>query len=205
MSGFHVPNSHGNVDYRGLLADSFTFLTMQHSFRIAAEYRTRQALKGPFWDDYAHALTVWRGFGDGDTVRVNYIGHPAMGSTSAFIFANNDLVSQSTSIGRPGYGRAKWRQFLFANLYSLQFELGPYSEASIGNVDQALVDHIVTPTVGTAWSVVEDLIDAKCIAKLRRSHPKWAKALATFATPTHSLANIAGLKAPWYRVRPQVD
>ena len=197
-----VPKSRGNIDYRGLLADSFGFLTMQHSFRIASEYRTREALKGPFWEDYAHALTVWRGFGDGDTFRVNYLGHPAMGSTSAFIFANNDAVSQATSYGQPGYGRAKWRQFLFANLYSLQFELGPYSEASVGNVDQALIDHILTPTVGTAWSVVEDMIDAKWIAKLRRNHPRWANAVATFATPTHSLANVAGLKAPWYRPHP---
>ena len=127
-----VPKSRGNIDYGGLLADSFGFLTMQHSFRIASEYRTRQALKGPFWEDYAHALTVWRGFGDGDTFRVNYLGHPAMGSTSAFIFANNDAVSQATSYGQPGYGRAKWRQFLFANLYSLQFELGPV----LGGVDR---------------------------------------------------------------------
>jgi hypothetical protein len=194
----------GNIDYRGLIADSVRMLTIQHSFRIATEYRTREALKGPFFEDYVHALSIWRGWDDDDTLRVNYLGHPAMGSFSAFIFANNDLVSQSTGFGQPGYGRAKWRQFLFANVYSLQFELGPYSEAAIGNVDQAVIDHVMTPVAGTAWSVVEDVIDVKLIAKLRRSHPKWANALATFATPTRSLANVAGLKAPWYRPGPGV-
>jgi hypothetical protein len=200
-----LPTSHGNIDYKGLLADSFVMATIQHTFRIATEYRTREALKGPFWEDYAHALTIWRGWDDGDTIRVNYLGHPAMGSFSAFIFENNDLVSQSTSFGQPGYGRAKWRQFLFANVYSLQFELGPYSEASIGNVDQAVIDHIMTPVVGLGWSCVEDYVDAKWISKLRRNHGKLAKLVATFATPTHSLANIAAFKAPWYRARPIVD
>ena len=192
----------GNIDYRGLLADSFRMLTLQHTFRIATESRTREALKGPFFDDYVHALSIWRGWDDDDTIRVNYLGHPAMGSFSAFLFANNDVVSQSTGYGQPGYGRAKWRQFLFANVYSLQFELGPYSEAAIGNVDQAVIDHVLTPVVGTAWSVVEDVIDVKLVEKLRRNHPKWANALATFATPTRSLANVAGLKAPWYRPGP---
>ena len=118
----------GNIDYRGLLADTFTDVTIQHAARIATESRTREALKGPFWDDYVHALSIWRGWGDRDTTRVNYFGHPAMGLVSAFIFANNDLVSQATSFGQPGYGRAKWRQFLFANVYSLQFEVGPCSK-----------------------------------------------------------------------------
>lgn len=200
-----LPEARGNINYKGLLADSFVMATIQHSFRIATEYRTREALKGPFWEDYAHALTIWRGWDDGDTIRVNYLGHPAMGAFSAFIFENNDLVSQSTYFGQPGYGRAKWRQFLFANVYSLQFELGPYSEASIGNVDQAVIDHIMTPVVGIAWSTVEDMVDAKWISKLRRNHGKLANLVATFATPTHSLANIAAFKVPWYRARPVVD
>jgi hypothetical protein len=200
-----LPRTRGNIDYAGLLADSFTMATIQHTFRIATEARTRQALKGPFWDDYVEAISTWRGWGDDDTVRVNYFGHPAMGSFSAFIFANNDLVSRSTSFGQPGYGRAKWRQFLFANVYSLQFELGPYSEASIGNVDQALIDHLLTPTVGIAWSTVEDVIDVKLLAKLRRNHKNWANALAPFITPTRSLSNIAAFKVPWYRERPIVD
>ena len=195
----------GNIDYSRLLADSFTMLTIQHTFRIAAEARTRQALKGPFWEDYLEAVTTWKGFHDDDTIRVNYVGHPAMGSFSAFIFANNDLVSKSTSFGQPGYGRAKWRQFLFANVYSLQFELGPYSEASIGNVDQAVLDHVLTPTAGVAWSVVEDVIDVKLLARLRRNHKNWANALAPFVTPTRSLANIAAFRWPWYRERPIVD
>jgi hypothetical protein len=199
-----VTGSKGTIDYAGLLADSFTMLTIQHTFRIAAEAKTRRALKGPFWEDYFEALSIWRGWDDDDMFRVNYFGHPAMGAFSAFVFANNDEVSKNTNFGEPGYGRAKWRQFLFANVYSLQFELGPYSEASIGNVDQALIDHILTPTVGIAWSSVEDMIDAKLLAKLRRNHKNWANVLASFITPMHALANVAGFKHPWYREKPLV-
>ena len=53
--------------------------------------------------------------------------------------------------------RAKSKQFLFATVYSVQFELGPVSESSLGNIHQAWIDLAVTSTQGTVWSVYEDL------------------------------------------------
>jgi hypothetical protein len=64
-------------------------------------------------------------------------------------------------------------------LYSLQFELGPISEASLGNSrgtplyphPTSYVDLVITPTVGTGWMVGEDLADRHLIVPLERRYP----------------------------------
>jgi len=185
------------TDWSGVLADSLVLLAMQHTYRIGWEARTREALKGPFWEDYWEAVTTWRGWSDGDLFRNNWIGHPAMGSASAFIYANNDPRTQRAEFWSREYASAKWRQFLFANLYSLQFELFLLSEAAIGNVDQAVEDHVITPTLGVAWSVVEDWMYVKWLSGLKQRKPALGNFLITFLNPTRSVANISALRYPW--------
>ena len=58
-------------------------------------------------------------------------------------------ILSSDSQGNTGAARA--RATAWAAVYSFQFELGPFSEASIGNVGlrantAGSVDHVVTPT-----------------------------------------------------------
>ena len=65
----------------------------------------------------------------------NYVWHPLMGSAASFVFANNHGASQETPIGNTSrYWKAKGAQGIYSFVYSLNFELGPLSEASIGNV-----------------------------------------------------------------------
>ena len=59
----------------------------------------------------------------------------------------------------------------FSVLYSTQFELGPLSEASIGNVQMypraaGIVDLVITPTYGTGWLVAEDGLDRYMVRRI---------------------------------------
>jgi hypothetical protein len=103
----------------------------------------------------------------------------------------------SASPGSSTYWRAKRRQLPFATVYSVQFELGPYSESSIGNVHQGAIDLVLTPTLGTVWSIGEDLAAKRVIAPLRVNHPRWANTMAIFLNPTRNLANVFAFKRPW--------
>ena len=95
--------------------------------------------------------------------------------------------------------------------YSLQFELGLFSEASIGNVGMyprktskhpmGFVDLVVTPVVGTSWLVGEDALDRYLIDPIeRRTDNRALRALArSFFNPTRSIANLLRFKRPWHR------
>src|SRR5688572_31317776 len=64
------------------------------------------------------------------------------------------------------------RAMVFSAVVSAQFELGPVSEASIGNVGMrnptkmAWVDLVITPVLGTAWMVGEDVIDERLLKQM---------------------------------------
>ncbi|MBK5295950.1 MAG: hypothetical protein JJE40_02260 [Vicinamibacteria bacterium] len=68
------------------------------------------------------------------------VSQPALGGelpepTASFTFANNHSVSQDTPFGgNRRYWKAKGAQGIYSFVYSVNFELGPLSEASIGNV-----------------------------------------------------------------------
>jgi hypothetical protein len=54
------------------------------------------------------------------------------------------------------HARRRGRAAAFAAVYSFQFEVGPFSKASIGNVGlhqetTGWVDYVVTPTGALAW------------------------------------------------------
>ena len=67
------------------------------------------------------------------------------------------------------YWSTRWRPLVWTAAYSVQFELGPLSEASIGNVgltstDIGWVDYVVTPVGGLGLMTAEDAIDQFFIA-----------------------------------------
>ena len=94
----------------------------------------------------------------------------------------------------------------FAAAYSLQFEIGPISEASIGNSqlksrNDGVVDWVITPTLGTAWVLAEDLTDKYLVRKIER-HTRNAALMAmarTFLNPCRGFSNLMGRRAPWHR------
>ena len=89
--------------------------------------------------------------------------------------------------------------------YSTQFELGPYSEASIGNVGKApgtmgYVDLVVTPTGGFGIMLVEDAFDQFVVARLeQRVNPPTMRVLRMVISPNRTVANLLRFKKPWRR------
>lgn len=186
----------GGIAWSPVIAEGLMFLTLQHSMRMT-NHVMRSNLKGPFVSDWFDSVSSIDRFDDNGKILTNWIAHPMQGSVSAFILGQNDPTYVSASPGSSRYWRAKRRQLLFATVYSVQFELGPYSESSLGNIHQGGIDLVLTPTLGTLWSIGEDVAAQRLIAPLRAGHPKWANTLAILLNPTRSLANVLAFKRPW--------
>lgn len=199
-------------DWNAAFRQSMFFLSIQHAFRLATESGTRADLKGPFFKDYFRAVRSLRGWNDGDPFLVNYIGHPMAGSVSGFIQIHNDPkgVKEKVSLNK-SYWRSRLKAFGWSFAYSTQFELGLFSEASLGNIGirpygkakhpMAYVDLVVTPVVGTGWLVGEDMLDLYLIKRIEDKIGNRALRLLirTFLNPTRSFANILRGQKPWYR------
>ena len=198
--------------WQSALRQSLYFLGIQHAFRLATEEGTRADLKGPFFKDYVKSLKSLRGWEDGDGFLVNYIGHPMMGSVSGYIQVQNDPrgIRQELSLDK-AYWKSRLKAFGWSFLYSTQFELGPVSEATLGNIGirpygdrkhpMAYVDLVITPAVGTAWLVGEDALDKYLIRFIdeRVKNRTLHALLRSFLNPTRSMANVLRGKHPWYR------
>ncbi len=99
---------------------------------------------------------------------------------------------------------------LWSFVWSLQFEIGPFSESSLGSVCEACpwcsrsvawVDIVITPVVGVGvLSVTEDALDRWVIKKLElKTNNVGRGALRVLLNPTRSFAKLMALKKPWHR------
>jgi hypothetical protein len=193
--------------WRSVSSDAARFLSFQHAYRIAFQEKTRRFLGGPFFSDYASSVKGLGGWKDGDNIATNYLLHPLQGAASGFVFLQHNPASGGTEFGKSGtYWRSRLKALGFAVIYGLQFELGPISEAAIGNVGKktgtmGFVDLVITPVGGFGWILAEDVLDRFVVRKLEQ---KWKrKGLIRFVrvalNPARSFANVMRLKLPWYR------
>ena len=172
------------INFKGLFSQTFSFLVVENSIRMM-DASTRRELD------------------DGDRFFPNYIGHPMQGSVSAFIFANNSLSSKDLEFGlNKTYFKAKKNQFIFALIYSELFELGPISEASLGNIGyrkgkNSYIDHVLTPVLGIVWSIGEDAVYHYWIKDVRERRPILGNLMLIGLNPTRALANALSLRYPW--------
>jgi hypothetical protein len=88
--------------------------------------------------------------------------------------------------------------------YSTQFEIGPISEASIGNVGMrrpkmAVVDLVVTPVGGFTVMLLEDYLDKRFVSRLEQDGGLKARFFRVALNPSRSLANLLRWKRPSYR------
>jgi hypothetical protein len=196
---------------KGAFADSFRLLLIEHTTRVAFQQKTRRELGGPFFSDYVRSLKVPDTWNDGDSWGVNYIGHPIHGAASGFIWLDHEDGAHDPKLGfSKEYWASRGRATAWAAVYSFQFEFGPLSEASIGNVGlnpntTGWVDHVVTPAGALAFMVAEDALDRYLITKIE----SWTRngvirAAARIAlNPSRTLSNAVQGRSPWARsVRP---
>lgn len=200
-----------NFNWNGAMAQSFIFLGIQHSFRLT-QSRTQRELGGPFFKDWGRSVKHLRGWDDGDSAFINYIAHPLQGGVTGRIFVNNSKIARNAKFGSSDYWESRLKAFVWSAAWSTQFELGPFSEASIGNVGlhmkngkspMAFVDLVITPTTGTAVVILEDTVDnyilKNWIERKFRSDSFFVKAFRSLLTPTTAFSNILRGKPPWKR------
>lgn len=201
------PKKETGVDWFHLAQGTFSFLAVEHAFRCATEQGTRDGFGGPFFAGYLNAAGNLHGWADGDPFLVNYVGHPMQGAVSGFIWQHNDRAYRTVEFGRnTRYWKGKLRGAAFAYLYSVEFEIGPLSEASLGHVQglypqQGFVDHVVTPTVGLGWTIAEDSIDRYVIRNIEAhtANPYFRMLARGGLNPSRSFANVLNGELPWHR------
>jgi hypothetical protein len=188
----------------GALKDSFTLLMLEHAGRITFQEKTRKELSGPFFLDYHRSVKMPHTWEDGDGWFVNYIGHPIHGAASSRIWL--DHSSQNPPFGSKAYFASRGVAAAWAAGYSLQFEFGPLSEASIGNVGMNVettgwVDHLVTPAGALAMTIAEDAVDIYFVTFIERhTHNRFYRGtVRVFFNPSRALANITQGRSPWFR------
>lgn len=190
-----------------IIGDSLKLLVVEHGVRVAVQAKTRNELEGRFWRDYGRSVRVPRRWEDSDVWLVNYVGHPIHGAAAGFLWTIHDPAARATPIGLDGaYWGTRWRPLVWSAIYSVQFEVGPFSEASVGNVGLrpntiGWVDYVVTPVGGLGLMVAEDALDRFFIEWFER-HVRNRPARAIMRTlfnPSRAMANVAASRLPWHR------
>jgi len=204
-AGQKLASDHG-FDWSTAIKQSLLFLSVQHSYALT-QPKTDRDLKGPFFKDYVRSVKSLHGWEDGGRFFTNYVAHPMQGSLFGFIQIQNDPRGMNLSFENSNaYWRSRLKALVWSAVWSTQFEIGPVSQASIGNVGlhgkQTYVDLVMTPVGGFAWMVLEDFVDKNIIHMIERrsSGNFYIKVVSrTFLNPSRSAANLLRFKTPWYR------
>ena len=191
--------------WKGAVTDSLRLLFIEHAARVGFQQKTRRELSGHFFGDYAHSLRMPNTWDDGDGQLVNYVGHPIHGAASGFIWLDHEDGAHDPRIGfSKDYWTSRARATAWAAAYSLQFEFGPLSEASIGNVGlrpntTGWVDHVMTPAGALGFMVAEDALDRFLIRRIESwTGNSFIRAASRIAlNPSRALSNTAQGRAPW--------
>jgi hypothetical protein len=171
-----VDGAQQEISWTPLVRHSLTFLRIMHSFRLATETSTRNAMANPLAGGYFRALGAMHGWSDGDTYYENYLGHPIEGAVSGYLWIHHDSRYRNVEFGRSrDYWMSRLRAYAFAWAFSEQFEIGLLSEASIGQIQRyccayGFVDHVITPNGGAVWLIGGDIIDKYVTRRMIEDH-----------------------------------
>jgi hypothetical protein len=200
--------SENKFHWRAAINQSLMMIGIQHGYALIAQEKTRKAVaNGKFFSDYWNSVKSIEGWDDGNRFATNYIAHPMQGGLTGFIFVQNHDRAKAQKFGESKqYWKDRFTAFVWSTAWSTQFELGPISQSSIGNVGlsghMGYVDLVITPTVGTAWLITEEAIDRYVIRHIE-SRSMMMKALARmFLNPMRTVANLLRFREPWFRDRP---
>lgn len=196
-----------NFQWKPAIGQSLLFLGIQHGYAIGFQAKTRRDLKhGAFFRDYVDSVKALHGWDDGGRFFTNYIAHPMQGSLTGFIYVQNNPKERKLEFNEsPAYWRSRLKAMAWSAAWSTQFELGPISQASIGNVGlhgkETWGDIVVTPTIGTVLLISEDAIDRYVTRKIERNTNNfYVKIFARMLlSPTRNFSNLLRFKQPWYR------
>ncbi len=196
----------GGMDKTGVFVDSLALLGIEHGIRLVFQPGTRRELRGNFWRDYRRSVRVPTAWEDTDSWLVNYVGHPIHGAAAGYLWLEHDPKAPITIEFDNRYWASRGRAAAFAAAYSLQFEIGPISEASLGNVGlrpetTGWVDYAVTPAGAFGLVIAEDVLDKFMVEWVERhTRNRVCRAsLRLIFNPTRAMSNTAAGHLPWYR------
>jgi hypothetical protein len=206
-AGSAPDKAHQGFRWKAATEQTLLFLSIQHAYAFT-QPKTRRDLHGPFFRDYFRSVASLGKWGDGGRFFTNYVAHPMEGALLGFVWVQNDPKGKAAPFGRTkAYWRSRAKALAWSAVWSTQFEIGPVSQASIGNVGlhgkQTWVDIVVTPTVGTAWLVAEDALERFVVRRIeQRTDNRFVRIFARMLlNPTRSSANLLRFEKPWRRDR----
>ncbi len=194
------------VDVLGAVVDSLKLLMIEHGTRVTFQSKTRRELGGPFWGDYRRSVRIPAQWDDTDAWWVNYVGHPIHGAAAGYLWLGREPRAPADLSLSKRYWASRGRAMAWSAAYSLQFEIGPFSEASIGNVGMrrettGWVDHVVTPLGAFGFIVAEDALDRYLAEPFesRVHNPVLRGVVRVLLNPGRALSNTATGRLPWVR------
>lgn len=169
--------------------------------------KTRRELGGPFFEDYFTSVSNIHTWSDQDGILTNYVGHPMMGAVAGYVQVFNDPRGRKLEFdsSSKAYWQSRLKGLAWSAAYSLQYEIGPLSEASIGNVGRvpptmAVTDLVMTPLGGFGLILLEDWLDKRFISRWEPgSSRNRAKLFRILLNPNRAFANLLRGKRPSYR------
>lgn len=190
--------------WKPAIIQSIVIQGFQHSYALIVQEKTQRALKGPFWKDYIESVRRTHGWDDGNKFFTNYIAHPMQGGMTGFIFVQNHDRAKKQKFGESKqYWKDRFKAFVWSTAWSTNWEIGPISQSSVGNVGlyghMGYVDMVITPTVGTGWLLTEEALDRYLIRHIETRGPGVKMLARTLFNPMRSVANVLRLKTPWHR------
>ena len=199
-----APRKAKGFRWKPAIKESLKFLVIENGYRLF-QREARMQLGGPFFRDWGTSVRNLHGWGDGDPVITNYIAHPMQGAVSGYIQIQNDPRGQDLEFGRSKrYWYSRLRALAWAAGYSTEFEIGPLSEAAIGNVGlikgtAGFVDFVVTPVGGLGMMLLEDVLNRFVLKKLEaRTSCQWKLGLYRILfNPSRSFAGVLAGRLPW--------
>ncbi len=179
---------------------------IMHTFNLWTEAGTRDALYGPWAEDWLRSVSELRGWSDSDRFMAPYVGHSIQGSIFGYILRQNDPKYRDVQWGDGrDYFMSLLRSMAFSAVWHTQWKIGVASEDSIGNVmlhaSPGFITLVDTPTLGTVTMIGEDALDRYVIIGLEnRTANRLLIALTRcFLNPGRSFANLMAFKVPWHR------
>lgn len=173
--------------WKRAILESANFMAIQQGIMLASDKWSRYELThGKWFKTYMKAVAGNGRWDDGDPFLDNYVGHPMQGAITGYIQIQNDPGGRRLEFqnSKP-YWKSRMKAMAWNAVYSAQFEIGPFGEASIQKLGSyqyqncvpgckvvngaGMVDFVITPTVGTGWLVAEDILDKYVAKKDRKS------------------------------------
>jgi hypothetical protein len=199
-------NESTHFRWRPAFQESLLYTGIMHTFDIAFQPGTRDALNGHWFRNYIDSVSELRGWSDGDTFMAPYAGHPIEGSIFGFIERQNDPYFRLVQCGD---GREYWisllRSMAYSAVWHTQWKIGPVSEASIANVmlhaSPGFITLVDTPTLGFCTMLAEDAADRYVIMAIenRTTNRVVIMMARSFLNPGRTFANMMSFRPPWVR------